>query len=251
MGIFDDPDNAIYRATKAGTVALLQAVNQADVAGRKAKDSKDRPCDAVTAYLDASFLGPFLRSGQEIPYAENAGVLGTYIDFLDSELERGASHATHLHQTHLKLLAYVTAIEATAPLSLFGNCLEYLGGGRTEFDWGIYYDLPSATRKLEAVNTAAKPVKSKLPAEFMALHKRLRSLFDATYRNAIAHATYPVWPRGSGVDIWRKGKKVRTLDRTEVDQRYQESRFYLQAFFAGVGDFAEGIHPECPYAWHP
>ena len=128
MGLFDEPDNEVYRLAKSGTLALLEAVNKADTVAASALGSKERPCDAVKAYLDASFLGPFLRSGEQIPYAENAGVLGTFVAFLDHELKRGASHATRLHQTHLKLLVYVQAIEADAPLSVFGNGSSSWGG---------------------------------------------------------------------------------------------------------------------------
>lgn len=79
MGVFDSLENAVYHVTRAGTLALLDAVDRADGKGGKARASKTQPCEAVAAYLVASFLGPFLRSGQEIPYMANAGVLGTYI----------------------------------------------------------------------------------------------------------------------------------------------------------------------------
>src|SRR5262249_23245800 len=148
MGPFDEPDDEVYRLSKSGTLALLDAVNKADTKGAAALASKDRACDAVLAYLDASFLGSFLRS-DHIPFAENAGVLGTYINFLDHGLKTGATYATPLHQTHLKLLAYVVAIEADAPLAVFGNGLEFLAGKREGFDFGIYHEEPSANTKLK------------------------------------------------------------------------------------------------------
>lgn len=252
MGVFDSPENAVYRVTRAGTLALLDAVDQADGKGGKAKASKTQPCEAVTAYLDVSFLGPFLRSGREIPYMANAGVLGTYIDFLDHELASGALHSTPLHQTYLKLLAYVTAVEAAAPLSLFGNCLEFLAGSRERFDFGIYYDKASATKKLEAVSAAMKgAAKKKVPTAFRDLHERLKQLIDPTLRNSIAHATYHVHSEHERVDLWNRGKLVKSRSFAEVDQLYQDARSYLVGFTAGIGDFAEKIHPDCPYAWHP
>src|SRR5262245_1523014 len=120
MALFDAPANALYDVTREGTLALLEAVDRADQEGVRAKASKIVPRDAVHAYLDASFLGPFLRSGREVPYMENAGVLAAFIGFIETERERGTGHTSMAQHTHLKLLAYVTAIEASAPLSVFG-----------------------------------------------------------------------------------------------------------------------------------
>jgi hypothetical protein len=250
MSLLGEPDNEVYRLTKSGTLALLEAVNKVDTKGASALASKEKACDAVVAYLDASFLGSFIRSGQRIPYAENAGVLGTYIDFLDSELERGAPHATSLHQTHLKLLAYVAAIEAEAPLSLFGNALEFLGGRRQGFDFGIYHKELSANRKLEAVGRVlAQGVTG--PAAFQTLYLRLQQLIDRDLRNAIAHATYRVLSDDQRVDIWNKGQLEGSRTFKEVDAMYRDARSYQQGFVAAVSKFAGAIHPDCPYAWHP
>ena len=249
MGLFDEPDNEVYRLTKLGTLALLEAVNKADTRGASALASQERPCDAVRAYLDASFLGPFLRSDNRIPYAENAGVLGTYVNFLDHELARGASHATILHQTHLKLLVYVAAIEAEAPLAAFGNGLEFLGGKRPNFNFDIYGEKPSANKKLEAVGHALKGVA--VPAAFQALYKRLRQLVDPVLRNAIAHATYRVHSRDERVDFWNRGKIEASRTFNEVDDMYRDAGGYQQGFVAAVSEFARAIHPECPYVWHP
>lgn len=250
MNVFGDPDNAVFRVAKAGTLSLLTAVDRADKKGAKAKASKTHPPDAVRAYLDASFLGPFLRS--EVPYLENAGVLGTYIDFLDHELERGALHATPLHQVYLKLLAYVTAIEASAPLSLFGNCLEFLAGTRRHFNFGLYYGMPSANKKLEAVSAAVKSVgKGRIPQAFSELHSELKKLINPTFRNAIAHATYRVRIDDGQVDIWKDGRLVESRTFAAVDQSYKDARCWLIGFTDAISDFARGIHPDCPYAWHP
>ncbi len=252
MKDFSEPDNEVYILSRKGTLALLKAVDFADTKGAKAKASKPNPCEAVTAYLDTSFLGPFLRSGHEIPYMHNAGVLHTFINFLDSELKRGAVTTSPLHQAHLKLLAYVTAIEASAPLSVFGNCLEFLVKKRQRFDFGIYWDLPSARKKLEAVSAAKKGTPlSALPKEYRRLHKRLNVLIDPTLRNAIAHATYRVIRAKQKVDIWKKGKAIKTLSFSEVDAWYKDAWYYQHGFTKGVSDFAYTIHPDCPYAWHP
>jgi hypothetical protein len=249
MGLFGEPDDEVYRLTKLGTLALLAAVHKADTSGASALASQKRPCDAVRAYLDASFLGPFLRSDNRIPYAENAGVLGTYVDFLDHELAKGALHATSVHQTHLKLLVYVAAIEAEAPLSVFGNALEFLGGKRPNFSFDIYGEEPSANKKLEAVGHALKGVAA--PAAFRTLYKRLRKLADPGLRNAIAHATYRVHSGDERVDFWNRGKLKASRTFKEVDAMYREAGSYQQGFVAGVSEFAMAIHPECPYVWHP
>jgi hypothetical protein len=249
MGPFDEPDNEVYRLAKDGTLALLEAVNKADTVALSALGSKERPCDAVKAHLDASFLGPFLRSGEQIPYAENAGVLGTYVAFLDHELKRGASHATRLHQTHLKLLVYVQAIEADAPLSVFGNGLEFLGRKRKDFDFGIYGEKPSASTKLDAVGSAREGVV--VPEAFQTLYDRLRQLVDRVVRNAIAHSTYRVHSREERVDFWNRGKLEASRTFKQVEDMNRDAGCYQQGFVAAVSDFARAIHPECPYAWHP
>jgi hypothetical protein len=249
MSLFDEPDNEVYRLTKRGTLALLDAVNKADTRGASALASQERPCDAVRAYLDASFLGPFLRSGERIPYAENAGVLGTYVGFLYHELAKGAPHATRLHQTHLKLLVYVAAIEAEAPLSVFGNGLEFLGGKRRDFDFGIYGKQPSASTKLEAVGRARESVA--VPVAFQSLYERLRQLVDRVLRNAIAHATYRVHSHDERVDFWNRGQLEASRTFKEVDDMYRDAQSYQQGFVAAVSDFARAIHPECPYVWQP
>ncbi len=249
MGSFDETDNEVYHLTKRGTLALLDAVNKADTRGAGALASQERACDAVSVYLDASLLGSFLRSGQRIPYAENAGVLGTYIDFLDRELARGALHATSLHQAHLKLLAYVAAIEAEAPLAVFGNGLKFLGGKRHSFDFGIYYREPSANTKLEAVGRAREGVA--VPVAFQALYERLRRLIERGLRNAIAHATYRVHSDHEIVDFWNRGQLETSRTFKEIDDMYGDARSYQQGFVAAVGEFAGAIHPDCSYAWHP
>jgi hypothetical protein len=252
MGLFDEPDNEVYRLAKGGTLALLDTVHKADTRGTSALDahkSQERPCDAVRAYLDESFLGPFLRSDNQIPYAENAAVLGTYVAFLDHELEKGASHATRLHQTHLKLLVYVAAIEAEAPLAVFGNGLEFLGGKRPSFSFDIYGGKPSANKKLEAVGHALKNVAA--PAAFQDLYERLRQLVDPVLRNAIAHATYRIDSRDERVDFWNRGKLVMSRSFKEADTMYRDAGSYQQGFVAAVSEFARAIHPECPYVWHP
>jgi hypothetical protein len=250
MNLLGEPDDDVYRLTKAGTLALFEAVNAVDTKGTVAKTAKAHPCEAVVAYLDAAFLGSFLRSGQAIPYMANAGVLGTYIDFLDYELETGALHATPVHQAYLKLLAYVTAIEVAAPLELFGNSLEYLAGERATYDCGIYYELPSANKKLEKVSSTLKRVQA-VPKPFLELHARLKTLIDPVFRNAIAHATYRVHSDQQRVEIWNRGELVQTRTFEQVDEAYRAARSYLQGFVAGVSDFADRIHPDCPFAWHP
>ena len=89
-GILDEPDNELYRLSKLGTTALLNAVNAADGKRPTPTNPATNPCATVTAYLDTSFSGRFLRSGDEIPYAQNANALSTYIHFLDSRA--GAPH---------------------------------------------------------------------------------------------------------------------------------------------------------------
>jgi len=249
MGLPDEPDNEIYRLTKNGTFALLKDVDAADTAGASAKASKAQACEAVSAYLDAAFLGSFLRGSKDIPFAENAGVLGTYIDFLDHEVERGATHATRIHQVHLKPLAYVTAIEAAVPLALFGNCLEFLSGKRVPFDFGIY-DSPSAYTRLQQVGGALARAGS-APTQFVALYSGLEKLIDRTLRNAIAHAAYRVEPDTGTVDVWAKGKYLKSFTFVQIDEFYRDARCYLQGFMRGVRDFAYQIHDECPYVWHP
>jgi hypothetical protein len=249
MSSLDEPDNEVYRLAKSGTRALLAAVHQADTKASSALASGQKACDAVVAYLDVSFLGAFLRSGQHIPYAENANVIGTYIDFLDHELARGATHATKLHQTHLKLHAYVAAIEAEAPLLLFGNALQFLSGRRQDFDFGIYYREPSANTKLEAVNRVREG--AAVPEAFQNLYERLRQLIDRGLRNAIAHATYRVHTDHERVDFWNRGQLEASRSFREVDDMYRNARSYQWGFVAAVGEFARDIHPDCPYAWHP
>jgi hypothetical protein len=98
VNLLGEPENKVYGLSKAGTYALIRAVSAADTKAADAMASKSRPCDAVIAYLDTAFLGRFLRSGKEIPFAQNAGEFGTYIDYLDHALARGAVHATLKHQ---------------------------------------------------------------------------------------------------------------------------------------------------------
>ena len=250
MSLLGEPDNAVYRLAKAGTRALLDAVDAADAKGAAAKASKALPCEAVKAYLEAAFLGPLLRSASEIPYAANAGVLGTYVEYLDGELARGAPHVTPGHQAHLKLLVYVLAIEASAPLSVYGNCLEFLARKRESFDFGIYYDKRSTAKKLDAVSSALER-EGTAPQEFRALHGAMRELIDRELRNAVAHATYRVHPDREQVDIWDDGERTGSLTFEKVDQAYRDARGYQQGFVAGVSDFAARIHPDCPYAWRP
>ena len=150
MELLGEPENNVYRVAKEGTCALLKAVSAADSVATKAMAAKATPCDSVIAYMDTAFLGPFLRSGKDIPYADNAGELGTYIDFLDHELARGAPHATSKHQVYLKLLAYLTIIEAAVPWALFGNGLQFLAGERPNFDLAIYDRLASAEHEQAA-----------------------------------------------------------------------------------------------------
>jgi len=250
MSPLGEPDNEVYRLTKSGTRALLEAVDTADTKASAAKASQDQPCDAVSAYLDTSFLGLFLRSGRLIPYAENAGELGTYIDYLESSLASGSPQATPLHKTHLKLLAYVAAIEAEAPLVLFGNGLEFLRGVRKDFDFGIHYNQSSANNKLNAVGLALAraPV---VPAAFQALYRRLRQLIDRDLRNAIAHATYRVHSDQQRVDIWSKGELIASRTLKEVHDAQRDARSFQQGFIAAVSEFADAIHPDCPYVWRP
>jgi hypothetical protein len=250
MGLLGEPENEVYRLTKSGTLALLDAVDEVDTKGASALASKEQPCEAVSAYLDASFLGAFLRSGHRIPYAENAGVLGTYIDFLDHELAMGATHVTSLHQTHLKLLAYVVAIEAEAPLTLFGNGLEFLGGRRHDFKLGIYHAQSSAHAKVRALGLAIAKAPS-VPAPFQRLYQRLSRLIDRDLRNAIAHATYRVHAEGQSVDFWNKGTLEASRTSEQVERMYRDARSYQQGFVAAVSEFCQGIHPACPYYWHP
>ena len=251
MKDFDEPDSEIYRLSREGTLALLNAVDSADKKGKKRKASKSKPCEAVVAYLDASFLGPFLRSGREIPYMHNAGILNTFIKYLDSQLKRGAVTTSQLHQAHLKLLAYVTAIEASAPLSVFGNCLQYLAGSRRKFNFGIYWDLPSARRRFEAVCVALKQApRSAVPREYRNLHRRLNQLINPTLRNSIAHATYRIISARQKVEIWKSGKPVRTISFSEVDILHKDAWYYQRGFIKAVEEFARAIHPECPYVWH-
>jgi hypothetical protein len=251
VGLLGESKNEVYELSRVGTFALLRAVSAADTKAATAMASKPNPCDAVIAYLDAAFLGPFLRSGQEIPYAENAGELGTYIKYLDSELARGESHATLKLQTYLKLLAYVTAIEAPVPLAVFTNALRFLAGGSGGFDFAINHGAYSASQKLGRVTNALRTV-SAPPGEFVALHARLAELCDSVLRNAVSHSTYRVRPDRKRVDVWKAiGGPSESRTFEQVAQAYEDARCYLLGFFARIGDFANQIHPDCPYAWYP
>ena len=249
--LLGEPENEVYQLSKTGTRALLNAVSSADTKAAAAMASKSLASDAVVAYLDMAFLGPFLRSGKEIPFAENAGELGTYIEYLDRELSRGALHATFKHQTYLKLQAYVTAVEAPVPLAVFRNALRFLADGGGTFDFGINSDAHSAQAKLARVTRELRRVAS-TPAEFVALHSRLEALFDPLVRNAVSHSTYRVHGGQKRVDLWeRMGASPTSRTFEEVAQAYEDARCYLMGFFSGVSEFAYEIHPDCPLVWSP
>ncbi len=244
-------DDRAYRVAKEGTCTLLRAVSVADTTAVAAMAAKPSPCDKVTAFLDTAFLGPFLRSGRDIPYAENAGEIGTYIAFLDHELARGAVHATKKHQVYLKLLAYVTIIESAMPWAVLGNSLKFLAGEQPRFDIAIYDRLSSASQKLENVTSVLTRL-AHPPAQFITLHAQLVALVDRELRNAIAHSTYRVDLPRERVELWKSlGQPLDPRTFEEVTARYEDARGYLIGFFAGIGEFAEQIDADCPYAWHP
>lgn len=246
-----EPENALYRLAKGGTCALLQAVNAADSEATAAMLATAQPCDRVTVYLDTAFLGPFLRSGRDIPYGENAGEIGTYIDFLDHELARGATHATTKHQVYLKLLAYMTIVEAAVPWAVLGNSLEFLLKKRPRFELTIYDGFASASAKLENVTALLRRLADP-PEQFTAFHAALVALVDRELRNAIAHSTYRLDLRGERVELWKSlGQPLGARTFDDVTARYKDARSYLMGFFSGVKEFADQIDPDCPYAWHP
>ncbi len=242
------PAKRSFDICRSGFRSLLDAVDANDVAGQAARNSTADLFVAQSKYLDAAFLGPFLRGLKERTLTlRNARLLDVTLKYLESRI---GAPMNPLHETYLKLLAWENFIEIPAPLILAGNCLQALRPPAT-FDFDFFEKqkgrpLFGGPAKLRFVRKLAEEIEAErpgvVPAAVVDMLAEMDSILVEWLRHSVAHCFYllELDPRKvSARTTDRQGKTVENSATFEgVWELYQRAFGYLEGFRQAVDDFA-------------